>query len=88
MYVYLSAIFYEGYLYYGDSILDKLNPFKIISNIENEIVEFKKMNIEDAILAIFIYVIILVFSGVLFRKNSNSLLKMLIFNSIIAIVKC
>ncbi|APM40741.1 CPBP family intramembrane glutamic endopeptidase [Clostridium kluyveri] len=45
-----------------------------------------RINVEDAILAIFIYIIILVFSGVLFRKNGNSLLKMFMFNSLIAIV--
>ncbi|UZQ49153.1 hypothetical protein [Clostridium kluyveri] len=27
----------------GGSKLDKLNPFKIISNIENEMTEFKKI---------------------------------------------
>lgn len=67
-------------------MLYKLNPFKIISNIENEIVEFRKMDIKDAIGAAFFYVIVLSFIGFLFIKNNaNSSLKMLILNSIMAL---
>ncbi|MHC6180278.1 lysostaphin resistance A-like protein [Clostridium sp. JNZ X4-2] len=65
----------------------KLNPFKIISNIENGTVEFKKMGIQDCIVATLIYGIILVFIGGLFIKtNINSLLKSFISNSLMALL--
>lgn len=65
----------------------KLNPLEIISHIENRTIEVKKMNIQDCIVATLIYDVILVFIGGLFVKtNSNSLLKVFISNSLMALV--
>lgn len=67
--------------------MHKLNPLEIISHIENGTIEVKKMNIQDCIVATLIYEVILVFIGGLFVKtNSNSLLKVFISNSLMALV--
>lgn len=69
--------------------MSNLNPFKIISNIENESLEFEKMAIKDAVGAAFIYVIILYLIGgftSVFSINGKSQLKMFIFNTIAALI--
>lgn len=62
-----------------------LNPFNIIFNIENEIVDFQKVDIKNAIGAMFVYIIILSFTGVLF-VNKNFSLKIFILNSFAAFI--
>lgn len=62
-----------------------LNPFKIISNIENEVVDFQKVGIKGAIGETFIYFIILFFTGILFINKKFSL-KIFILNALAAFI--
>lgn len=69
--------------------MNSLNPFKIMSNVENESLEFEKMAVKDAVGAAFIYVIILCLIGGFARAfsiNGKSQLEMFIFNTIVALI--
>ncbi|OBR96510.1 CAAX amino terminal protease self- immunity [Clostridium ragsdalei P11] len=69
--------------------MNSLNPFKIISNIENESLEFEKMAVKDAVGAAIIYGIILCLIGGftrVFSINNKSQLEMFMLNTIMALM--
>ncbi|AZV56585.1 CPBP family intramembrane glutamic endopeptidase [Clostridium sp. AWRP] len=62
--------------------MSNLNPFKILSNLENEKSEVKKLTITDAVVAVISYMLISLFtleiSLSVIRSSSNSILQLLL----------
>lgn len=69
--------------------MSNLNPFKILSNLENEKSEVKKLTIIDAVVAVISYMLISLFTLEIgfsvIRSSSNSILQLLLSIFILAV---